>query len=670
MSWKKYLCFLFVVILGNGTLGLFATGSIDTHKTQTINDPGGNDWWSMFRHDVAHTGLSTSTGPVDNQVLWSYQTQYFISSSPAVSHGRVYVGSWDWNVYCLDMDSGALLWNYSTNGEVTSSPAVDNGKVFVPSEDSNLYCLDAITGALLWLFHMGYISESSPTMTDGKVYFGSSDGNFYCLSEDDGVLLWQHQTGNVIVSSPAVVDNRVYFGVSNGVFLCLDAINGEVLWSRPIAEGTHSSPTVDAGKVYFGTNNYTVYCLDASDGSVLWNYTALSEIHSSPTIAYGFVYIGTSLEGLLCLDKDTGALVWSYEVEHGVEASPAVADGKVYFGFNPCCGFSEIFYCLNAYTGTVVWTYDFGTLYPMKSSAAVAAGKVFVASGDGRVFAFGAIKYLADANGPYHGIVNTTVSFTGSVYGGQPDFTWYWQFGDGTTSAEENPTHTYAAIGTYTVTLTLTDGTGSVATDETQAVIETPNAPPEAPSIDGPASGVQTLSYQYSVVSSDPNNDFMFYYFDWDDNTTSGWLGPVASGATLHQSHSWKQVGGYTILVKAKDLHGAVSGWSSFLMSVEPMIDIEVRGGVGVVATFKNNGDTPATNVSWSMMFNSSHVNPSTKQGVIPSILVGGQVKVHYFFLGLGQTEVIVTAVSHGTIGNAIIRRVSLFLFFVKMKTS
>jgi len=671
MPWKKYLTFLLVVILLNGALGLVATGSSDTHKTnpQNTNNPGGNDWWPMFRHDEAHTGFSTSTDPIDNQVLWSYQTQYFISSSPAVSHGRVYIGSWDRNVYCFDMDTGALLWNYSTDGEVTSSPSVADGKVYIGSQDSKLYCLDAVHGTFLWSFDTDFLVESSPTVTDGRVFFGSSDGSLYCVNAEDGTLLWEHQTGNVILSSPSVMNNRVYFGVSNGAFLCLDANNGGVIWSRSIQDGTYSSPAVDAGKVYFGSNDHNVYCLNASDGSLIWNYTALSEVHSSPAIAYGYLYIGTSLEGLLCLEKDTGAFVWSYQVNSGVEASPAVADGKVYFGADPCCGFSEIFYCLDAFTGAVLWTYDFNTLFHMKSSVAVAAGKVFVASGDGRVFAFGDVEFLADANGPYFGIINTTVHFTGSAYGGQPGFSWYWAFGDNTSSTEQNPTHTYAATGTYMVELSVTDSTGSVAMDVTQAVIEKPNEPPKKPFIDGPSTVVQTHSYEFSFVSSDPNDDMIFYFVDWDDNTTSGWIGPAASNVTVYQNHSWMKEGAAGLIkVKTKDSHGAESDWSSFMIDIKPLIDIEIRGGLGVVALFKNNDDVPATNVSWSVSLNGSIVTPTAKNGVIQSIPTGRRVRIHVFVLGLGVTKVIVSAVSHEDIRNTRVAHVSLFLFFAKVK--
>ena len=55
---------------------------------------------------------------------------------------------------------------------------------------------------------------------------------------------------------------------------------------------------------------------------------------------------------------------------------------------------------------------------------------------------------------------------------------WFWLFGDGESSTEENPTHTYASNGTYTVTLTVTNDAG---TDEevitSYIVVDKPDAP-------------------------------------------------------------------------------------------------------------------------------------------------------------------------------------------------
>ena len=54
-----------------------------------------------------------------------------------------------------------------------------------------------------------------------------------------------------------------------------------------------------------------------------------------------------------------------------------------------------------------------------------------------------------------------------------PD-TFLWDFGDGTTSTEADPTHQYEAPGTYTVTLTVTGTDGREYTDDTEITVEAP----------------------------------------------------------------------------------------------------------------------------------------------------------------------------------------------------
>src|SRR3972149_14181 len=61
---------------------------------------------------------------------------------------------------------------------------------------------------------------------------------------------------------------------------------------------------------------------------------------------------------------------------------------------------------------------------------------------------------------PFYGVAPLTVNFTDTS--SLDIISWLWSFGDGNTSASQNPSHTYVTNGTYVVTLTATGPLGSI----------------------------------------------------------------------------------------------------------------------------------------------------------------------------------------------------------------
>lgn len=76
----------------------------------------------------------------------------------------------------------------------------------------------------------------------------------------------------------------------------------------------------------------------------------------------------------------------------------------------------------------------------------------------------------------YASIFQSTVNFTDATYGNPTQ--WYWNFGDGSTSTLQNPSHTYANTGMYTVCLTASNGCGTSTWCDSVNVLIVGNAEP------------------------------------------------------------------------------------------------------------------------------------------------------------------------------------------------
>ncbi len=101
-----------------------------------------------------------------------------------------------------------------------------------------------------------------------------------------------------------------------------------------------------------------------------------------------------------------------------------------------------------------------------------------------------------------------------------------------------------------------------------------PNTPPNIPTINGPATGKIGITYNYTFVSVDPENDSIFYQINWGDGTVDDWYGPVESNVIITRSHIWSEKGSYTIQARAKDIHGAIGLWGSLSVTM-PMDDFQ-----------------------------------------------------------------------------------------------
>ena len=342
--------------------------------------------WPMFRHDPAHSGVADEVVEPPLELLWKYKTGNKVISSPAISGGIVYVGSYDGNVYALDATTGELKWKYKVEDNIYSSPAVSGGVVYVGAHnnDNNIYALNAETGALEWKYKTIGCVPSSPAVSNGVVYFGSWGNNVYALDAKTGAVKWNYQVENVVLSSPTVSGGVVYVGSHDSNVYALDTTTGELKWKYKTGGYVMSSPAVSGDVVYVASglpDDKNIYALDATTGELEWKYEMELGSMSSPAVSGGVVYVGSYDGNVYALDATTGELKWKYKTGANIQSSPAVSGGVVYVGSHD----SNV-YALDTTTGELKWKYKTGG-YVM-SSPAVSGGVVYIGSDDGYVYAF------------------------------------------------------------------------------------------------------------------------------------------------------------------------------------------------------------------------------------------------------------------------------------------
>jgi len=176
-------------------------------------------------------------------------------------------------------------------------------------------------------------------------------------------------------------------------------------------------------------------------------------------------------------------------------------------------------------------------------------------------------------NGPALGIWHVEYTYTTSTTDPNgDDISYVFSWGDGTSTTvgpyasgqTATAKHTWDELGNYSVTVRAKDswGAGSAPSDPLVVTI-TDNTPPTAPDIQGPTSVKPGLQYLYNFVSTDAQDQSIYYYVDWGDGNNSGWLGPYDSGEIAHTTHAWAQKGTYIVKAKAKDTMNSESDWST-----------------------------------------------------------------------------------------------------------
>lgn len=280
-------------------------------------------------------------------------------------------------------------------------------------------------------------------------------------------------------------------------------------------------------------NNNTIFFTNTSAGAVsyIWDFgdgtssTLQNPVHSySAPGNYTVKLIATN--GFNCSEIETKT---NYITIH------SKPNASLTSAFSSSCDSTDVFSFSGSGTGVTNWQWNFGD---GSVSSQQNPAHVYNSTGSFNVTMiatnnFGCSDTVVQNNYinigtslvPNFSVTNATgcdsltTNFTPLV---QNATSWLWDFGDGSTSTQQNPAHFYSATGNYTITLTVTTASGCNGTATyTNAIVVDP-----------------TPTASFTVVQLSPCDDFTFqftntstgaatYLWEFGDGSTSTSQNPV-----------------------------------------------------------------------------------------------------------------------------------------------
>ncbi len=169
--------------------------------------------------------------------------------------------------------------------------------------------------------------------------------------------------------------------------------------------------------------------------------------------------------------------------------------------------------------------------------------------------------------GPQIGEIDETLEFTFVTYDYEDDdIELYIEWDDGqvedwigpyASGEEVKVSHAWTEKGSYEITAKARDELAEGDWSEPYEVL-IGNEPPGAPSINGTISGNPGIDYKFKFLSTDPEEDSIYYWVSWGDGYEVQDRGPYTSGFEIELSHNWSEKGDFTIEAWARDELGAV----------------------------------------------------------------------------------------------------------------
>ena len=231
-----------------------------------------------------------------------------------------------------------LKWAFGFPGASSSGvqPVVSGGRIYVGSWEGDLYSLDASTGCIHWMVETESGVPAAITLSKAgdeplTAFFGDLAANVYAVNAETGAVIWQVKVDDYplarIRGSVAFLNGKVFVPVSSreesqvgnprypccrfrGSMVALDAATGEQLWKTyTIDRPAEPTKQTRIGTQMWGPSGVAIWVAPTLDPRRNLLYVGSGNNYSFPATPFS--------DSIMAFDMDTGAVAWSRQMTEG-----------------------------------------------------------------------------------------------------------------------------------------------------------------------------------------------------------------------------------------------------------------------------------------------------------------------------------------------------------------
>jgi len=190
---------------------------------------------------------------------WRFRVPEEMVVPPAVWKNRVFLGCGDGRLHILEA-GGREMGTWQIGSPPSSPLAVEGDRMYFGTRDRRLLCLDLTRMKEMWSVNTGGAACAVPAVLGNRIFFPCWNGVLYCLNRKNGVILWWNTLPSRTDYRVEVAGEKVAAASHSSRVVAFDIENGE-------KKGEYTAPAEVRSSVAWVPPHLLVHVYDAESGS-------------------------------------------------------------------------------------------------------------------------------------------------------------------------------------------------------------------------------------------------------------------------------------------------------------------------------------------------------------------------------------------------------------------